>query len=119
MKKGLGLETEYSVATDTTILKETSQSLFNREKTIFETFFTHYAGFDAEYDVWKYLQRNSKTSTALLHKDVRVKMFRQFTCTENLVNQVEDNQDFDFFYIFAEHKKFVHIEVKAGNKGGR
>ena len=46
MKKGLGLETEYP--TDTTILKETSQSLFNREKTIFETFFTHYAGFDAE-----------------------------------------------------------------------
>ena len=115
-KIDLGLETQYS--TDKTIIKEISQSLSGGEKTNFDTCITHYTGFDAEYDVWKYLQRNSKTTTALL-QNYHVKMFRQFTSTENLVSQVEDNQEFDFFYIFAEHKKFVHIEVKAGNKGGK
>ena len=67
----------------------------------------------AEHAMWKYLTWIHKTArTALLH-NYNVKMFHLFT------GQCHTDQEFDFIVIFAEYKKFVHIEVKAGEYGAK
>ena len=47
--------------------------------------------------------------TATLH-NYNTNMFRLFT------GQQKQEQEFDFIIIFAEHKSYVHIDVKAAMK---
>ena len=83
------------------------------DKGSFKVFSTHYAGSEAEYEMWKYLNRLPETSiTAILH-NYNVKQFCLLSAQEF------EDQEFDFIVIFAEHRKYVHVEVKAGRKGAK
>ena len=86
------------------------------EKNKVGSFMGNVKGDIAEHDIFKYLTRTPKTSrTALLH-NYTVKKFRLFTGT-NKQNQIEDSQEFDFIYVFSDHK-YVLVEVKTGTRGG-
>ena len=108
---GLSIQTpNLSLAELQTLLLKTVEE---KEKSKAGSFINNAAGDIAENAMWKYLTRIPETSrTALLH-NYNVKMFHLFT------GQGHTDQEFDFIVIFAEYKKYVHIEVKAGKYGGK
>ena len=66
----------------------------------------------AEIDILECLELGLSQTTALLHGYDRG-MFNKF-----IGERKGKNQEFDFFVIFGEFQKFVHVEVKSDCKGG-
>ena len=109
-KTDYGLEKQSPVGMSTDEWKKKTETMHKEEKDEFETFKTHYYGAEAEYKVWKYLEGiPASTRTAVFH-NYDVNMFQRFT------GQAEKNKEFDFFLVFGDFRKIVHIEVKAAYK---
>ena len=109
-KTDYGLEKQSPVGMSTDEWKKKTETMHKEEKDEFETFKTHYYGAEAEYKVWKYLEGiPASTRTAVFH-NYDVNMFQRFT------GQAERNQEFDFFLVFGDYRKIVHIEAKAAYK---
>ena len=75
-------------------------------------FMGNVAGDNAEHEMYKYLKRIPKTSRTALFVNYDVRMFRRFT------GQPDENQEFDIVLVFGELRKWLTIEVKAGDGEG-
>jgi len=83
------------------------------EKDKVGSFMGNVTGDNAEHEMYKYLRRIPETSRTALFVKYDVKMFRRFK------GQPDKNQEFDIVLVFGELRKWLTIEVKAGQKGGK
>ncbi|XP_023343853.1 uncharacterized protein LOC111713252 [Eurytemora carolleeae] len=82
------------------------------EKVKVGSFMGNVKGDNAEHEMYKYLTRIPETSRTALFVNYKFSMFRRFT------GQPHKDQEFDIVLVFGELRKWLTIEVKAGQKGG-
>jgi len=92
--------------------KQMNQIVELGEKGKVGSFMGNKKGDIAENEMYKYLRRIPETSRTALFVNYNVSMFRRFT------GQPHKNQEFDIVLVFGELRKWLTIEVKAGQEGG-
>ena len=112
-KLDYGLKTQNPIMTDKEWEERSKSIKDSKEKTCFDTHKTLFKGGACEERVWTYLNESLETTgTTLLH-NYNVSMYCRITA------QAQRNQEFDFILLMGQSKRYVHIEVKAGEAGGK
>ena len=75
------------------------------------SFMGNVTGDNAEHEMYKYLTRIPKTSRTALFVNYNVSMFQRFKGNPHM------DQEFDIVLVFGELRKWLTIEVKAGQEG--
>jgi len=92
--------------------KQMNQIVELGEKGKVGSFMGNKKGDIAEHEMYKYLRRIPETSRTALFVNYNVSMFRRFT------GKPHKDQEFDIVLVFGELRKWLTIEVKAGQEGG-
>ncbi|XP_023348809.1 uncharacterized protein LOC111717545 isoform X4 [Eurytemora carolleeae] len=95
------------------LAKQMYETVEVEEKDKVGSFMGNVTGDNAEHEMYKYLTGIPKTSRTALFVNYNVSMFQRFR------GKPHQNQEFDIVLVFGELRKWLTIEVKAGQKGGK